>query len=183
MRFVDFLKTTVLACAAAATALAAIALLRATHEDDTGLVLFSLAWWLLATLLGATLGRRAETTPPIARLLAAAKSTTTLPEQRPGRVLVNRLWPLMVFALVAGALGLLAPQVSVIATGFAIIGALAWRRQERAVAAIEDRDGVRFYVEPTSPVSPIQLLRTPGFHTEFPSANGAGKVDPAALRH
>jgi len=35
-----------------------------------------------------------------------------------------------------------------IATGFAIIWALAWRRQESAVAAIEGRDGVRFYVEP-----------------------------------
>jgi hypothetical protein len=51
------------------------------------------------------------------------------------------------------------------------------------VAAIEDRDGVRFYIEPTSPVSPIQLLRTPGFHTEFPSSNGAGKVDGATLRN
>ena len=29
--------------------------------------------------------------------------------------------------------------------------------------AIEERDGVRFYVDRTSPLSPIQLIRTPGF--------------------
>jgi hypothetical protein len=29
------------------------------------------------------------------------------------------------------------------------------------VAAIEDRDGVRFYVERTSPFKPTQLVRTP----------------------
>ena len=49
------------------------------------------------------------------------------------------------------------------AAGFTIIWALAWRRQERAVLAIEERDGVRFYVDRTSPLSPIQLIRTPGF--------------------
>ena len=31
------------------------------------------------------------------------------------------------------------------------------------MAAIEERDGVRFYVERTSPLQPIQLMRTPGF--------------------
>ncbi len=29
--------------------------------------------------------------------------------------------------------------------------------------AIEERDGATFYVERTSPLRPIQLLRTPGF--------------------
>lgn len=62
-----------------------------------------------------------------------------------------------------------------IATGFTIIWALAWRRQEAAVSAIEDRDAVRFYVDPTSPVQPIRLLRTPGFHSTFPSAVGADR--------
>ena len=50
------------------------------------------------------------------------------------------------------------------------------------MAAIEERDGVRFYVEPTSPVEPIKLLRTPGFQTHFPSPNGSGKADPALDR-
>jgi hypothetical protein len=35
------------------------------------------------------------------------------------------------------------------------------------VAAIEERDGVRFYVERTSPLKPIQLVRTPGFGGSF----------------
>ena len=46
---------------------------------------------------------------------------------------------------------------------------MAWRRQDGAVAAIEDRDGVAFHVEPTSPVRPIQLVRTPGLRREVPA--------------
>jgi hypothetical protein len=59
------------------------------------------------------------------------------------------------------------PQVAAIAAGFGIAFALAWRRQESAVAAIEERDGVRFYVDRTSPLQPIQLVRTPGFGGDF----------------
>jgi hypothetical protein len=57
--------------------------------------------------------------------------------------------------------------VSSVAAGFTIIWALAWRTQERAVLAIEERDGVRFYVDRTSPLQPIQLIRTPGFGGDF----------------
>ena len=52
--------------------------------------------------------------------------------------------------------------MSAVAAGFAIIWALAWRRQEAAVTAIEERDGARFYIDKTPPFSPIQLIRTPG---------------------
>jgi hypothetical protein len=90
-----------------------------------------------------------------------------LPELKPGTTLLNRLWPLLISTLGAGALGFSEPQVASIATGFAIIWALAWRRQERAVLAIEERDAVRFYVGRTSPFSPIQLIRTPGFGGSF----------------
>ena len=45
------------------------------------------------------------------------------------------------FTLLAGGLAFLAPQIPGIAAGFAIIWALAWRRQDAAVAAIEERDG------------------------------------------
>ena len=64
-------------------------------------------------------------------------------------------------------LSFFAPQIGGIAAGFAIIWALAWRRQEAAVAAIEERDGVRFYVDRTSPLSAIRLIRTPGFGGDF----------------
>ncbi len=129
MRFVDFLKTTVLLSAGAATALAAITVIAASSGGRGSLLLISLGWWVLATVVGLRLGRRAEATPPIARLLARAKARTTLPEHRPGAILLNRLWPLLLFTLVAGGLGFLAPQIPGIATGFAIIWALAWRRQ------------------------------------------------------
>ncbi len=83
------------------------------------------------------------------------------------------MWPLLLSTVLALALGLFAPQVSAIACGFAIIGALAWRRQEAAVTAIEERDGVAFYVEPTSPLKPIKLVRAPGFRRDTVSVNGA----------
>ncbi len=176
MRFNDFLKTTVLACAAAATALAAVSVIAAAAADEPGLLGFALAWWVVAGVVGAWLGRKAETTPPIARLLAGARAASTLPEQRPGQILVNRLWPLLVAMLGAGALTVVAPQIPAIAAGFAIIWALSWRRQDAAVTAIEERDGVAFYVERTSPLRPIQLVRTHGFRRleGLPSANGLG---------
>jgi hypothetical protein len=167
VRFGDFLKATVLLSAGAATALAAITVIGISQEPDGVLIAVSVGWWVLAALLGLVLGRRAETSPPIARLLAGARAQTTLPELNPGRTLLNRLWPLLVSTLGAGVLAVFQPQVAAIAAGFAIIWALAWRRQEAAVAAIEERDGVRFYVDRTSPLSPIQLIRTPGFGGTF----------------
>jgi len=163
MRFTDFLKATVMTSAAAATVLAAITALAAGTHDDPLLVPFAAGWWVIAVVVGTALGRRAQTSPPIARLLANARSTSALPDVRPGRVLLNRLWPLLLSTIVAGGMALWLPQVAAIATGFAIIWALSWRRQDAAVAAIEGRDGVRYYVEHTSPLRPIQLLRTPGF--------------------
>ena len=172
MRFVDFLRSAVLLCAGSATALATVTVLGARAEANDELVFFIAAWWFVAGLTGAWLGRRADTNSPIARLLASAKSSTSLPEQRPGSLLLNRMWPLLASTIIALGFGLIAPQVPGIATGFAIIGSLAWRRQEAAVAAIEDRDGVAFYVEPTSPLKPIKLIRTPGFRRDLASANG-----------
>jgi hypothetical protein len=167
VRFGDFLKATVLLSGGAATALAALAVIGISREPDSLLIVVSAVWWAVAALIGAVLGRRAETSPPIARLLAGARSQTTLPQLQPGRTLVNRLWPLLLSTLGAGVLAAFEPQVAAIAAGFAIIWALAWRRQEAAVAAIEERDGVRFYVDRTSPLSPIQLVRTPGFGGTF----------------
>jgi hypothetical protein len=163
VRFSEFLKITVLLSAGCATLLAALTVIELSQEYDRVLVLVSAGWWLLAVVAGAILGRRAETSPPIARLLATARPQTSLPELRPGATVLNRLWPLLVSTLGAAALAFVEPQVASIATGFAIIWALAWRRQERAVLAIEERDGVRFYVDSTSPLSPIRLVRTPGF--------------------
>jgi hypothetical protein len=167
VRFVDFLKATVLASAGAATLLAVLTLLSASRDFEPAVVYVSIAWWAVAALIGAWLGRRAAASPPIARLLASALTKTTLPELQPGRTLLNRLWPLLLSTLGAGVSAIFLPQVAGVATGFAIIWALAWRRQESAVSAIEERDGVRFYVDQTSPLSPIRLVRTPGFGGKF----------------
>jgi hypothetical protein len=86
-----------------------------------------------------------------------------LPEPEPGAILFNRLWALALFTIVPGALAFLVPQVPAIAAGYAIILALIWRHQARAVAAIEERDGVRFYIEHGSAFAPTKLIRTPGF--------------------
>jgi hypothetical protein len=168
VRFVDFLRTTVLLSAGAATALAAITLIAASAHSDTLLAVVAVAWWLAATATGMYMGRRAQTNPPIARLLAGAQARSSLPEHHPSAILLNRLWPLALFTLLSGGLAFLAPQIPGIAAGFAIIWALAWRRQDAAVAAIEERDGVCFYVRRTSPVRPMSLVRTPGFKAVRP---------------
>ena len=64
----------------------------------------------------------------------------------------NRLWPLAVGTVLAGAIGFFFPQVPVVATGFFLLVALLWRNQSRAVAAIEGRDGVEFWFDRTSPL-------------------------------
>jgi hypothetical protein len=162
VRFVDFLKATVLLSAGSATVLAVFTVLRVAAGDQQGLMEVAVGWWLVAGLMGVWLGRRNAASPPIARLLADARMQMSLPELRPAVTLLNRLWPLLFSTVGAGALGIFLPQVSAVAAGFAIIWALAWRRQESAVSAIEDRDGFRFYVDSTPPFAPIKLVRTPG---------------------
>jgi hypothetical protein len=173
VRFTDFLRTTVLISAAAATALAAVTVAGAAGGEDDLIVPVAGGWWVIAGLTGVWLGRRADASSPIASLLASSKMQTSLPEIHPGRVVLNRLWPLLLSTIGAGALAFILPQVPAVATGFAIIWALAWRRQASAVAAIEERDGARFYVERTSPLRPIRLVRTPGFKSNLFELNGA----------
>jgi hypothetical protein len=87
-------------------------------------------------------------------------------------VLFNRLWLLAVSAVVAAGTSWLFPQLAAVAAGGATLIALAWRKQERAVTAIEERDGVRFYVVPTSPFQAVELVRTPGLR-RLTDVNGA----------
>jgi hypothetical protein len=162
VRFVDFLKATVMLSAGAATVLGALTVLQVARDNQTSLIEVAVGWWLIAAGVGGWIGRRNAATPPIARLLADARMQMSLPEVRPGLTLINRLWPLLFSTVGAGILGIFLPQVSAVAAGFAIIWALAWRRQEAAVSAIEDRDGFRFYVDRTPPWAPIRLIRTPG---------------------
>ena len=182
MRFADFLRTTVLVSAACATLLAAVTVAGGSNNGDDTLVPFAAGWWVVAALIGIWLGRRAETSSPIASLLASARTQASLPEVNPGRTMLNRLWPLLISTLGAGVLSFLIPQVPAVATGFAIIWSLAWRRQASAVRAIEQRDGARFYVDKTSPLKPIRLVRTPGFRSNLFELNGASGQSPHARR-
>ena len=70
MRFADFLRTTVLISAGAATALAAVTVAGAAGNSNDALVPLAAAWWVIAALIGLWLGRRADASPPIATLLA-----------------------------------------------------------------------------------------------------------------
>ncbi|MCW3011191.1 MAG: hypothetical protein JWO90_1595 [Solirubrobacterales bacterium] len=168
MRFADLLRTTVLLSAGSATALAAACVVGTANDPGSSVAVQMAAWWVLAACAGAWIGRHTSASPPIARALADSRVATSMPEDRVLATLVNRLWPLLVATVLAGALAFLAPQVPGIAAGFAIIWALSWRFQDRAVVAIEERDGVSFHVEPTSPFAPVRLVRTPGLRREVP---------------
>jgi hypothetical protein len=178
MRFGEFLRAAVVLSAATATVLATITVLAATRDYDDLVVFVSVGWWLLASIVGIRFEARAH--EGIARLMAEARYQTTLPDLRPALTLVNRLWLLLVVTIVAGGVGIFIPQISSVAAGFALLVALAWRRQGLAVEAIEERDAARFYVDRTSPLAPIKLIRTPGFGGTFvksdvPAPRGAGR--------
>jgi|SRR5579875_255371 len=168
MRFVDFLRAVVLLSAASATVLGVIAVLEASQPEHKGLLIATVAWWLVAALLGGLLGRGREPNKAIAALLGRSTFSPALPPLEPGRVLLNRLWPLLVLTVAAGLLSLLFPQLPAIGSGFALLYALAWRGQHGAVEAIERRDGVQFFVVRTPPLKPIALQRTPGFKAVLP---------------
>ena len=169
MRFGEFLRTAVLLFGAAATALAVVAIAGAQADDNVPLVYVAVGWWFVAAVIGIWLGRRDAVTESIGRLLADARTTPMLPELQPGTILFNRLWAFGLATILAGAVAFLIPQVPAMGAGFALAAALAWRRQSAAVLAIEERDGVRFYIDPGSPFTPTKLLRTPGFRKNEPS--------------
>ena len=54
MRFADFLRTTVLISAAAATALAAVSLAGANGTGDDLVVPLGAGWWLVAAVIGSS---------------------------------------------------------------------------------------------------------------------------------
>ena len=88
----------------------------------------------------------------------ARASATHLPVQTPARIAFMRLWPIGAFALLVGVADGSGPRWRRSGAGYAILIALAWRGRERAVTAIEARDGVRFYVEPSNAFEPVRLL-------------------------
>jgi hypothetical protein len=85
VRFVDLLKTTVMLSAGAATMLAVVTVIGATHDHDDTLVLIATGWWVAGALIGASLGTPRAGDGAHRTLLADAKQATMLPEHRPAR--------------------------------------------------------------------------------------------------
>lgn len=169
MAYCDLLRLTVLLTGAAATILAVVTAFAADRADDTLTLFVAAGWWSVAIVIGILLGRPAQAAEAMREVLASAQTATSLPPpEDPARAALARVWPLAAFALLAGGLGFVFPGVAAIGTGFALAAALAWRARERAVAAIEERDGVRFYVEPGSALQPVRLIRTPGLRRDRP---------------
>jgi hypothetical protein len=163
MAFCDLLRTTVLLAAGAATVLAAVTAIVVGTTSDTLTLFVALGWWVVALIAGLVLGRPSQAAEAMRPVLAEARTATAMPEiGNAGRAALARLWPIGAFALIAGGLGFVFPGVAAIGAGFALAAALMWRSREGAVSAIEERDGVRFYVEPGSALQPVRLIRTPG---------------------
>ena len=166
MPYTDLLRLTVFLTAAEATALGAIAVLAAGANDDTVTLLVASGWWPIAMGIGLYLGRRSRAADGVRAALSGARVATSLPNETPARIASQRLWPIALTAIAAGALGASYPGVAAVGAGYALLVALAWRTREAAVLGVEDRDGVRFYVEPGSALRPVQLVRTPGLGTD-----------------
>jgi hypothetical protein len=162
MLYVDLLRLTVLLIAGAASVLGVVTVVAANQDASYAIVYLSGGWWVIAAVAGILLGTPARAAQAMSRPLAGARVATSLPTESAARIAFLRLWPIGAFAIVAGGLAWIWPQVTGVGAGFAILNALAWRGRERAVTAIEERDGVRFYVEPNSAFSPVKLVKTPG---------------------
>jgi hypothetical protein len=179
MPYVDLLRVTVLLTAAVATALAAVAVIAAHNAGNETALIIAGAWWAIAIAAGAYLGRPSAAADGVRDALAGARTATSLPPETPGRIALGRLWPIGVFALVCGGIAWLWPAVPIVGAGYAIAVALASRTREAAVTAIEERDGVRFYVEPNSVLEPVRLIRTPGLGRDRPKPGHPPPPPPA----
>jgi len=170
MPYSDLLRVTVLLTGAEATALATITAIAVNRDNDTTTLIVAAVWWLVALAVGLYLGRPGRAADSLRDALARARTATSLPAETPARTALGRLWPVAATAIAAGALGVFFPGVSAIGAGYALLVSLAWHSREAAVLAIEQRDGVKFYVVPNSALRPIQLVRTPGLRSSDPGA-------------
>jgi hypothetical protein len=139
-----------------------VTVIAAGRAEDETTVYVAAAWWAVAGAIGFSFGHPRRAADAVRELLASAQTTFTLPTDNPNRIALARLWPIVAFAVITGILGFVFPGVAAIGTGYALLVALMWRGREPAVTAIEERDGVRFYVEPGSALKPLTIVRTPG---------------------
>ena len=177
MTFSDLLRLSVLITGGEATVLGAVTAIGISADQDARTLYVALGWWLVAVAVGLWIGRPERSAEDMRNVLARAKtatslargrssSATSLPPESPTRIAIGRLWPMALFAIGAGVLGVIWPGVAAIGAGYALLVSVAWHNREPAVLAIEQRDGVKFYVVPTHALRPIELVRTPGLRSE-----------------
>jgi hypothetical protein len=164
--FGDLLRLSVLIAGGEATVLGAITAIGISANQDARTLYVALGWWLVAVAVGLWIGRPQRSAEDMRDVLARAKTATSLPPESPTRIAIGRLWPMALFAIGAGVLGVIWPGVAAIGAGYALLVSVAWHNREPAVLAIEQRDGVKFYVVPTHALRPIELVRTPGLRSE-----------------
>jgi hypothetical protein len=166
MTYTDLLRASVFITAAEATALGAITAIAANRDGETTIALIATGWWLTALAIGVYMGRPHRAAEDVRDALARARTATSLSDQSPARIAFTRLWPIAFTAVAAGALGIFFPGVAAVGAGYALIVSLAWHTREAAVLAIEQRDGVKFYVVPTPALRPIELVRASGLRSD-----------------
>lgn len=166
MPYTDLLRVSVFVTAAEATALGAITAIAANRDANSTIVFIAAGWWLVSLAIGAYLGRPSRAAADVRDALARARTATSLPRESPARIAIVRLWPIALTAIAAGVLGIFFPGVAAVGAGYALIVSLAWHTREAAVLGVEGRDGVKFYVVPTSALQPIELVRTPGLRSD-----------------
>jgi hypothetical protein len=67
---------------------------------------------LLLAIGGISLGGSRRSGEAMGKALSAARTSTSLPTESAGRIAFQRLWPIGLFAIVAGGLAVLWPQVT-----------------------------------------------------------------------
>lgn len=161
MRFSEYLRTTVLLVGTTGLALLLIAAGAILRDGNLLLLVFTAGWTLVSVLTGLWLGRRGDALESIRTLLSRSRPEPVFPMIAPGAVLLGRLWPILVIALVSVVGSLWLPSLPIVGGGYGLIWSLAWRKQALAVEAIEERDAVHFWVVRTAIFKQIKIVRVP----------------------
>src|SRR4051812_19720273 len=104
MPYTDLLRLTVFLTAAEATALGAIAVLAAGANDDHVTLLVAAGSAPIAVVTRLFRGRRSGAADGVREALGGARVATSLPDARPASISSQRLWPIALTAIGAGAL-------------------------------------------------------------------------------
>lgn len=161
MRYSDFLRASVLLVGSAAFALLVVAASFIAREGSPSLIAFSAIWIGISVFVGVWLGRRDQVMESTRQLLSRSRPEPVFPKIEPAALLMQRLWPVLVIAIVAALVAVFFAQLAVAACGCGVIWSLAWRKQAMAVEAIEDRDAVHFWIVKSGTFKPPKLVRVP----------------------